>query len=145
MAALFSKRNRRAVARAIVPAQNDLQAAHVSVKAGNSAYCLTREKAIVVIEDRLIAAVQRGVTVRVVMSPAPTGSDANAVGQGRTTRGGVQLRFVKMAYIHAQIIIADNARAFVGSQNISTVSLDSNRELGILLADPRVIQAFLWG
>jgi cardiolipin synthase len=92
------------------------------------------------IEDRLIAAVQRGVTVRVVMSPALSGSDANAVGQGRTTRGGVQLRFVKTPNIHAQIIIADNARAFVGSQNISTASLDSNRELGILLVDPRVIQ-----
>ena len=211
------------------PAQNDLQAANVSVKAGNSAYRLTREKAIVVdervaliatfnqtrlsftsnrefgvidanlddvgevvkvfdadwqrvaptvvnpnlvwspvnarqrltalideakqsldietdemqdraMEDHLIVALQRGVTVRVVMSPAPSGNDANAVGQERITRGGVQLRFVKTPYIHAQIIIADNARTFVGSQNISTASLDSNRELGILLVDPRVIQ-----
>jgi cardiolipin synthase A/B len=211
------------------PAINDLQAANVSVKTGNPAYRLTREKAIVVderaaliatfnqtrlsftanreygvidtnpddvaeivkvfdadwqrvvvtpsnpslvwspvnarqrltvlidgakqsldveteemqdraIEDRLIAAVQRGVTVRVVMSPAPSGSDANAVGQGRITRAGVQLRFVKTPYIHAQIIIADNARAFVGSQNISTASLDSNRELGIVITDSHMIQ-----
>jgi len=91
-------------------------------------------------EDHLSAAVQRGVTVRVVMSPPQSGNDANAAGQGRITRGGVQLRLVKTPYVHAKMTLADSARAFVGSQNISTASLDSNRELGILIADSRVIQ-----
>ena len=92
------------------------------------------------VEDRLIAAAQRGVTVRVVMSPVPSGNDANAVGLGRITRGGVKLRLVKTPYIHGTLIVVDNARAFVGSQNISTASLDFNRELGILLVDASVIQ-----
>ena len=92
------------------------------------------------IEDRLIAAIQRGVTVRVVMSPAPSGSDQSAAAQARLWRGGVQLRFVKMPYIHANMIISDNERAFVGSQSISTASLDSNRELGILITDSQIVQ-----
>jgi len=92
------------------------------------------------IEDRLIAAAQRGVTVRVVMSPAPSGADANAPGQARLARGGVQVRFVKTPYIHAKMIVADGARAFVGSQNLSTASLDSNRELGILVSDPAIVR-----
>ncbi|MEW5718438.1 MAG: phospholipase D-like domain-containing protein [Chloroflexota bacterium] len=92
------------------------------------------------LEDCLIAAVKRGVTVRVVMSPAPSGNDPNAVGRERIVRGGAQVRFVKTPYIHAQLIVADRARAFIGSQNISTAALDSQRELGISLTDARLIQ-----
>jgi phosphatidylserine/phosphatidylglycerophosphate/cardiolipin synthase-like enzyme len=44
-------------------------------------------------------------------------------------------------YIHAKLIVADGARAFVGSQNFSTASLQYNRELGVLTADPVVIAA----
>ncbi|MCI0474950.1 MAG: phospholipase D-like domain-containing protein [Anaerolineales bacterium] len=94
------------------------------------------------IEDRLIAAAQRGVTVRVVMSPALSGVDANAPGQERIANGGVQVRLVKTPYIHAKLIVADGARAFVGSQNLSTASLDSNRELGILIFDPAIIRVW---
>jgi phosphatidylserine/phosphatidylglycerophosphate/cardiolipin synthase-like enzyme len=42
-------------------------------------------------------------------------------------------------YIHAKLVVADGARAFVGSQNFSTASLQYNRELGLLSADPVVI------
>jgi phosphatidylserine/phosphatidylglycerophosphate/cardiolipin synthase-like enzyme len=52
----------------------------------------------------------------------------------------VQVRLVKTPYIHAKLIVADGARAFVGSQNLSTASLDSNRELGILISDPAILQ-----
>lgn len=90
-------------------------------------------------QAHLIAAVQRGVTVRVVMSPSQSGPDANAPGQEKITRGGVKLRMLKMPYIHAKMIVADNERAFVGSQNLSDASFDSNRELGILINDPQII------
>lgn len=45
-------------------------------------------------------------------------------------------------YIHAKAIVADvgtpHARAFIGSQNFSAASLQHNRELGVLTADPAV-------
>ena len=41
--------------------------------------------------------------------------------------------------MHAKIIVVDGQRAFVGSENISTASLDRNRELGVLIADANVI------
>jgi phosphatidylserine/phosphatidylglycerophosphate/cardiolipin synthase-like enzyme len=37
------------------------------------------------------------------------------------------------------MMIADGARAFVGSENFSANSLDDNRELGVLIADFGVI------
>ena len=43
-------------------------------------------------------------------------------------------------YIHAKVVIADagtpHQRAFVGSENFSNASLNSNRELGIETTDP---------
>jgi cardiolipin synthase A/B len=46
-------------------------------------------------------------------------------------------------YIHAKVVIADagtsHQRAFVGSENFSNASLNSNRELGIETTDPEVV------
>jgi len=43
-------------------------------------------------------------------------------------------------YIHAKTILADygtaQSKLFVGSENISTYSLDKNRELGLIFSDP---------
>ena len=42
-------------------------------------------------------------------------------------------------YIHAKVIDVDSARAFVGSENFSTASLNYNRELGIITSFAGVV------
>ncbi len=42
-------------------------------------------------------------------------------------------------YIHAKVIDVDGARAFVGSENFSTASLDYNRELGLITSSATVL------
>jgi cardiolipin synthase len=44
-------------------------------------------------------------------------------------------------YIHAKVIVADGGSAFVGSENFSAASLGENRELGIMLSDPTIINS----
>lgn len=80
----------------------------------------------------LEAAAQRGVTVRVIISPSAS-FDAE---RASLADAGVQVRLLRSLYVHAKMILVDDQRAFVGSQNISTTSLDQNRELGIILSDP---------
>ncbi len=93
------------------------------------------------VQNHLIDAAKRGVNVRVVMSPPQDGAnDPNQAGQTKITRSGVKLRMLKTPFIHANIIIADNTRALVSSQTISTLSLDLYRELGIIITDPRIVQ-----
>lgn len=83
-------------------------------------------------EDALIAAVRRGVNVRLILAgPA----DIGAADVARLKAGGVQLVYVAAPFIHAKVIVADGRLAFVGSENFSATSLDQNREVGILLAD----------
>lgn len=52
--------------------------------------------------------------------------------------GGVAVRETRALYIHAKAMSIDSREAFVGSQNLSTQSLDENREVGILLRGPAV-------
>jgi len=90
------------------------------------------------VEDALVHAAQRGVTVRVV-TVAAQGNDANASGRRRLTAGGVQVRSLESPYVHAKDLIADKRTAFIGSENISTSSLDQNREVGLLIDDASAI------
>ena len=42
-------------------------------------------------------------------------------------------------YIHAKVIDVDSTKAFVGSENFSTASLDYNRELGLITSSASVL------
>lgn len=90
------------------------------------------------IEQLLISTAKRGVQVQVIL---PDGSSSDGNSQGITTikQGGVQVKEDTQFYMHAKIIVVDGQKAFVGSENISTASLDRNRELGVLIADANVI------
>jgi len=90
-------------------------------------------------EQALTAARQRGVQVRVVISPAASGPDANAKGVQQLQARGVGVRYVRKPYVHAKIVLADGRLAFAGSENISTQSLDGNRELGLFLSQPGAV------
>ncbi|HEX6511634.1 MAG TPA: phospholipase D-like domain-containing protein [Chloroflexota bacterium] len=91
------------------------------------------------LEDALAGAARRGVRVRAVLSPAEGGPDANARGVQRLQSGGVQVHLMRKPYVHAKIILADGQAAFLGSENVSTQSLDGNRELGLFLSQPDAV------
>lgn len=80
----------------------------------------------------LIAAEERGVKVRVVISPSSDFDEERRA----LTEAGVEIRLLSNLYVHAKMILADGERAFLGSQNLSATSLDQNRELGIIVDDP---------
>ena len=92
------------------------------------------------IEQAIASTAQRGVHVQVIL-PAPSGSssDSNSSGIDVIKQAGVQVREDSRLYMHAKIIVVDGQKAFVGSENISTQSLDANRELGIIVSDQGVL------
>jgi cardiolipin synthase A/B len=90
-------------------------------------------------EDALIEAAQRGVNVEVIL-PAPSGSSSSANPDvTRLLQGGAHVRYIAVVYMHAKMLLADGQLAFVGSENFSATSLDDNRELGIMIADPTAL------
>ncbi|SRR6266487_317149 len=97
------------------------------------------------IEQAIVSAGQRGVQVEVLL-PAPSSSsssdstgDSNSSGISTISHTGVQVREDPRLYMHAKMMLVDGQRAFVGSENISAASLDSNRELGILVSDQKAL------
>ena len=87
----------------------------------------------------LCAAAQSGVAVHVVMTYASEWRSAF----DRLAHCGVSLHLYhgQRYYIHAKLMIIDGRRALAGSQNLSTGSLQYNRELSIMVSDaPSVAQ-----
>jgi cardiolipin synthase A/B len=102
----------------------------------------------------MVAAAKRGVTVRFIAALLTGNGTANGNAQGITflKNGGVNAvcksfpiagGTVQM-YIHAKMILADNgtanAQAYIGSENFSCVSLDDNRECGIIVTEPAILE-----
>jgi phosphatidylserine/phosphatidylglycerophosphate/cardiolipin synthase-like enzyme len=53
--------------------------------------------------------------------------------------GITNFTFTKTVTLHAKCIIADGKAAYVGSENMTANSLDNNREMGIIVQDPSVV------
>lgn len=92
------------------------------------------------IEGALVDAARRGVEVEVVLPRSASSGDPNLPGRQRLVAGGVQVHQLEHPHVHAKDIIVDRREAFVGSQNISPSSLDDNREIGVIIADPGAVQ-----
>jgi cardiolipin synthase len=94
------------------------------------------------IEAALEADARRGVTVKVVMTASSSWRSAF----DRLEASGVHVlvyRGERPLYIHAKAVVVDaglaDQQAFVGSENFSAASLEFNRELGVVTADPTVV------
>jgi hypothetical protein len=92
--------------------------------------------------NAIVSALNRGVTVRVVLEdPSSYSSEVSEVENagGKVTGYSSSTGF----YIHAKTVIADYgtsaAKAFLGSENFSSNSLNDNRELGLITADSGVV------
>jgi cardiolipin synthase len=53
---------------------------------------------------------------------------------------GVQVKTISSPYMHAKMIVSDGNKAYTGSINFSSQSMDRNRELGIIMTQPDNIE-----
>jgi cardiolipin synthase A/B len=81
----------------------------------------------------------RGIRVRVLVATPDTVA-INAVSRQRLERTGVAVRYLQSPYLHAKYIIVDGGLAYVGSHNLTTGSLDENREVGIITDHAMVVK-----
>jgi cardiolipin synthase len=95
------------------------------------------------VEEALIQAVRRGVSVQVILPAPGGGQDANASGVARLRAAGVSVHLEHQLYMHAKLMIVDGTLAYVGSENFSAASLDLNRELGLLVANTAVLKVLM--
>src|SRR5271156_3526440 len=97
-----------------------------------------------VIIERLVRAARRGVKVHVMARPPHKLSKeklVEAVGGMRIMQDvGIKIHRLKHLKLHGKILLADHARAIVGSINLTPGSFDSRRELAIEVHAEEVVE-----
>ena len=97
-----------------------------------------------VIIERLVRAARRGVKVHIMARPphkVKKGKLVEEVGGMRTMKDvGIKIHKLKHMKLHGKILLADDARAIVGSINLAPGSFDSRRELAIEVDDEHVVK-----
>ncbi|MHB1923545.1 MAG: phospholipase D-like domain-containing protein [Acidimicrobiales bacterium] len=91
------------------------------------------------IENALESDARRGVQVTVIMT---SNSEWDSAFSSLEAAGVHVVQYPDASsalYIHAKVIDADGSRAFIGSENYSTASLDYNRELGLITSSSAVL------
>jgi phosphatidylserine/phosphatidylglycerophosphate/cardiolipin synthase-like enzyme len=88
------------------------------------------------VRDAVKARVLAGVQTRVMLAD-PGWIDANADAAVFLKDLGVPVK--TMPHLHTKAIVADGARAYVGSENLSWTSLEKNREVGVVVVEPESI------
>jgi cardiolipin synthase A/B len=95
------------------------------------------------IVERLVAAQERGVRVRVLCGGRHGLSDYDVLDTFASLRilqrAGVRVHRQKHLKLHAKLILADGERALLGSMNIDRSAFDLRRELGISFDDGPVV------
>lgn len=95
-------------------------------------------------DQRIIGAIasaaKQGVVVKIIMTYQTAWKKAFQ----ELKNSGAELHLFhgeKGLYIHAKMILTDQSSVFLGSENFSYGSLDQNRELGIFLSDPAILNS----
>jgi phosphatidylserine/phosphatidylglycerophosphate/cardiolipin synthase-like enzyme len=100
-----------------------------------------------VILDRLVAAADRGVKVRVLCGGKHGISEWDILDTFSSLRTlgrfGVRVHKQKNLRVHAKLIVIDEREALVGSMNIDRSAFDLRRELGLTTTDPDVVTRLL--
>lgn len=75
-----------------------------------------------------------------IITPPLNDVQSNSEALHELVSAGVQVRTISSPYIHAKLILVDDSKAYIGSVNLSSQSMDENRELGIILSQQDSIQ-----
>ncbi len=86
------------------------------------------------IVDALSSAAQRGVRVRIIVNEPD--DDLDETIYTVLASNAIEIHVVGSPYIHAKALLIDDRAVVIGSQNPTATSLDSNREVSLLLDDP---------
>jgi len=76
--------------------------------------------------------------IRLLKERAAKGVRIRVIGQLKGPNGTIQVTRLKGMRLHVRAIVRDGTRAFVGSQSLRKIELESRREVGMLITNPSV-------
>ena len=100
---------------------------------------LTRAKKQLLIYDPMIS--DRGM-MKILQERAEAGVEIKVIGRV-SGRASFEVQKLAGTRLHTRTIIRDRRQAFVGSQSLRAPELDSRRELGLVVQDPKVVKQLI--
>jgi phosphatidylserine/phosphatidylglycerophosphate/cardiolipin synthase-like enzyme len=76
--------------------------------------------------------------IKLLKERASKGVRIRVIGQVKGSNGAIQATRLKGMRLHVRAIVRDGTRAFVGSQSLRKLELESRREVGLLITNPSV-------
>jgi len=102
------------------------------------------------LEDALIAAVKRGVEVKVILDQSKWSGEITSVTKNNEKTkeyleaGGVEVKFDSLKETtHVKLIIVDGKVMILGSTNWTYSAFERNNEANVVIRDPKVVSYFL--
>ena len=76
---------------------------------------------------------------RLLEERAKAGIEVRVIGKITHKTNGLAIRKLNAMRLHTRTMIRDGRQMFVGSQSLRELELDARREIGIIVADRRII------
>jgi phosphatidylserine/phosphatidylglycerophosphate/cardiolipin synthase-like enzyme len=89
------------------------------------------------IGSHLATKIKAGIPVKII-APSNIAGSATATMLTALKATGAQVKLLSSPYVAAKLVLVDRAFGFIGSENATQNSIDSNRELGVLWKDATV-------
>ena len=80
--------------------------------------------------------------LRILQERAKAGVEVKVIGQV-SGRASFEVQKLAGTRLHTRTIIRDRRQAFVGSQSLRTAELDSRREVGLIIQDPKAVKKLI--
>lgn len=80
---------------------------------------------------------------RILSERQKSGVEIKVIGRLGKRTNGLSAEKLASIRLHTRTIIRDRQQAFVGSQSLRKLELDSRRELGLVIRDPKVVKGLI--
>ena len=81
--------------------------------------------------------------LRALSERAKAGVEIKVIGRVGKQNPGLEVRNLAKLRLHTRTIIRDRRQAFVGSQSLRLAELDSRREVGVIVREPKVVNGLI--
>lgn len=81
--------------------------------------------------------------LRVLNERAKAGVEIKVIGRVSKRNPGLEVRNLASLRLHTRTIIRDRRQAFVGSQSLRRAELDSRREVGVIVREPKAVNGLI--
>jgi cardiolipin synthase len=81
--------------------------------------------------------------LRALSERTKAGVEIKVIGRVSKQNPGLEVRNLAKLRLHTRTIIRDRRQAFVGSQSLRMAELDSRREVGVIVREPRVVNGLI--